>query len=83
MRPSVAKRALGDPPARWIRERVKAGLHLAKLKGVTLGRPVASAKSDEAIELKQQGLSLSQIGKRLGCSRSTVKRRLKETVTTP
>jgi DNA invertase Pin-like site-specific DNA recombinase len=69
--------AMGQLERDIIRERVKAGLHLAKLKGVTLGRPVAAAKSNEAMDLKQQGLSLSQIGKRLGCSRSTVKRRLK------
>ena len=63
-----------------IRERVKAGLDRARTRGVRLGRPVASAKSDEVIDLKGQGLSVPEIAQRLRCSRSTVKRRLKETV---
>ena len=61
-----------------IRERVKAGLDHARTKGVRLGRPVASAKPDEVLDLKQQGLSVPEIAQRLRCSRSTVKRRLKE-----
>ena len=40
--------------------------------------PVASAKPDEVIDLNQQGLSVPEIAKRLPCSRSTVKRWLKE-----
>ena len=63
-----------------IRERVKAGLDRARTRGVRLGRPVASAKPDEVLDLKQQGLSLPEIAKRLHCSRSTVKRRLREAV---
>ena len=62
-----------------IRERVKAGLDRARTRGVRLGRPVASATPDEVIELKDQGLSVPEIAQRLRCSRSTVKRRLKET----
>jgi DNA invertase Pin-like site-specific DNA recombinase len=61
-----------------IRERVKAGLDKAKKCGVRLGRPVSQAKTDEILTLKQQGLSVPEIGKRLRCSRSTVKRRLRE-----
>ena len=61
-----------------IRERVKAGLDRARARGVRLGRPVASATPDEVIDLKEQGLSLPEIAKRLHCSRSTVKRRLRE-----
>ena len=60
-----------------IRERVKAGLDRARTRGVRLGRPVASAKPDEVIELKEQGLSVSEIAQRLRCSRSTVKRRMR------
>ena len=60
-----------------IRERVKAGVYLARLKGVRLGRPVASAKPDEVLDLKQQGLSVPEIAQRLRCSRSTVKRRMR------
>jgi DNA invertase Pin-like site-specific DNA recombinase len=61
-----------------IRERVKAGLDRARSRGVRLGRPVAQAKPDEVASLKEQGLSLPEIAKRLRCSRSTVKRRLRE-----
>lgn len=61
-----------------IRERVKAGLDRARALGVRLGRPVASAKPDEVAVLKQEGLSLPEIARRLRCSRSTVKRRLRE-----
>lgn len=61
-----------------IRERVMAGLDRARSRGVRLGRPVAQAKPDEALTLKQQGLSVPQIAKHLRCSTSTVKRRLQE-----
>ncbi len=61
-----------------IRERVKAGLDRARARGVRLGRPISSAKPDEATILKQQGLSVPEIARRLHCSRSTVKRRLRE-----
>ena len=59
-------------------ERVKAGLNRARALGVRLGRPVASAKPDEVASLKEQGLSVPDIAKQLRCSRSTVKRRLRE-----
>ena len=61
-----------------IRERVMAGLDHARTRGVRLGRPVASAQPDEVLDLQQQGFSLPEIAKRLHCSRSTVKRRVKE-----
>lgn len=60
-----------------IRERVKAGLDRARTRGVRLGRPIASAKPDEVIELKEQGFSVPEIANRLRCSRSTVKRRMR------
>jgi DNA invertase Pin-like site-specific DNA recombinase len=61
-----------------IRDRVKAGLDRARMRGVRLGRPVAQARPDDMALLKQQGLSAREIGRRLHCSRSTVKRRLRE-----
>jgi DNA invertase Pin-like site-specific DNA recombinase len=61
-----------------IRERVKAGLDRARSRGVRLGRPVSSAKSDEVLTLHREGLSLPDIARQLHCSRSTVKRRLRE-----
>ena len=64
-----------------IRERVKAGLDRARSRGVRLGRPAAQAQPDEVAALKQQGLSLPEIATRLRCSRSTVKRRLRDALT--
>ena len=61
-----------------IRERVKAGLDRARSKGVRLGRPVSSAKCNEVLALHREGLSLPDIARQLHCSRSTVKRRLRE-----
>ena len=61
-----------------IRERVKAGLDRARSRGVRLGRPVSSAKPNEVLALHREGLSLPDIARQLHCSRSTVKRRLRE-----
>jgi len=61
-----------------IRERVKAGLDRARSRGVRLGRPVAQAQPDEVLALHREGLSLPDIARQLHCSRSTVKRRLRE-----
>ena len=61
-----------------IRERVKAGLAQARAKGIRLGRPTARIDHAELAILQGQGLSLPEIARRLHCSRSTVKRRLRE-----
>lgn len=61
-----------------IRERVKAGLDRARSRGVRLGRPVSSAKPNDVLALHRKGLSLPDIARQLHCSRSTVKRRLRE-----
>lgn len=61
-----------------IRERVKAGLDRARALGVRLGRPMASASPEEVRVLKEQGHSIGDIAKVLRCSRSTVRRRLRE-----
>ena len=63
-----------------IRERVKAGLDQARMRGVRLGRPAAPATPEAVRDLTQQGLSVPEIAKQLHCSRSTVKRRLREGV---
>lgn len=59
-----------------IRERVKAGLTRARERGIRLGRPVKEAEPNEVVALKKEGLSLQEIARRLGCSRSTVRRRI-------
>ncbi|MFZ5862063.1 MAG: recombinase family protein [Nitrospirota bacterium] len=61
-----------------IRERVKAGLDAARARGVRLGRPVNEAQPDEVARLRAEGLSFGVIARRLHCSRSTARRRLRE-----
>jgi DNA invertase Pin-like site-specific DNA recombinase len=61
-----------------IRERVMAGLAQARAKGVRLGRPTVRIDPAALALLQDQGLSLPEIARRLRCSRSTVKRRLRE-----
>ncbi len=59
-----------------IRERVKAGLDRARARGIALGRPRARAIADQVLGLRKQGLSLQEMAKRLGCSKSTIRRRI-------
>jgi DNA invertase Pin-like site-specific DNA recombinase len=60
-----------------IRERVTAGLERAKARGQKLGRPSARVDIATARTLKGDGLSLGEIARRLHCSRSTLRRRLR------
>jgi putative DNA-invertase from lambdoid prophage Rac len=56
-----------------IGERTKAGLERAKTSGKKLGRPsTVDVRGQEAKKLKGEGLSLRQIGERMGVSRSRV-----------
>jgi DNA invertase Pin-like site-specific DNA recombinase len=49
------------------RERVVAGMRRAKAQGIRLGRPrVYDLDPDEVAALKAEGLSLGEIGRRLG-----------------
>ena len=57
-------------------ERTKAGLERARRKGKKLGRPRANVDAAKASALRAQGLSLEQIGARLGVSHTTVRRTL-------
>lgn len=57
-----------------IRERVKAGLDRAKARGIRLGRPRVPMVAEELVALREQGLSVGEIARRLRCSRSTVRR---------
>jgi DNA invertase Pin-like site-specific DNA recombinase len=61
-----------------IRERVRAGLAVARARGKRLGRPVVRVNPKELTELKTSGLSLHDIARQLRCSRSTVRRRLQQ-----
>ena len=57
--------------------RVKAGLRRAKENGVQIGRPRVLFHVEEAQKLRLKGLSLREIGKKIGVSRTTVLNYLK------
>jgi len=58
-----------------LRERVLAGLEQARKKGKVLGRPAtAKAKADKIRKLDAQNLSKSEIARRLGIDRRSVRR---------
>ncbi len=59
-----------------ISERTKLKLNHLKSKGIKLGRP-RKAGMEAVFALRAKGLSLSQIGKEIGCDRSTVSKVLK------
>lgn len=67
--------AFAEFEASHIRERVRAGIANARRKGVKLGRP-RSIDMDRALTLRQQGLSLSEIAKELGTTKSGVSKTL-------
>lgn len=61
-----------------IQERVKAGLEAAKARGVKLGRRnTTEIYKQDAIELRQQGLSMRKIASELDLSPATVHRLLR------
>lgn len=54
-------------------ERVRAGVTEAKRQGKHCGRPARIFRRDEALRLRQEGLSWSRIAKQLGVPSSTVR----------
>ena len=64
-----------------IRERVKAGLERAKARGIRLGRPRVPVVAEELVALREQGLSVGEMARRVRCSRSTVRRYLPKVLT--
>jgi DNA invertase Pin-like site-specific DNA recombinase len=60
-----------------ISERTKAGLRLAKRDGKRLGRPSADLNIDRVKTMRDAGLTLRQIGKKLGWSPALICKRLK------
>ena len=60
--------------ARQIKARVRAGLDRARREGKQLGRPRKHIPLDRALELREQGKSLRQAARELGCGVSTLHR---------
>jgi putative DNA-invertase from lambdoid prophage Rac len=61
-----------------LRERVRAGIAQARKEGRTHGRPrTASLKADEVLRLKAERVSHSEIARRLGIGRTSVRRILR------
>ncbi|MDG3003163.1 recombinase family protein [Paludisphaera mucosa] len=62
-----------------LRERVRAGIAQARKEGRRHGRPrTASLKSEEVLRLKAERVSHSEIARRVGIGRSSVRRILEE-----
>jgi len=66
-----------------IRERVVMGLERAKRQGKRLGRPRRIADQRKICELKNRGLSVRQIARKLGMSKSVVARFVATSVPLP
>lgn len=62
-----------------IKARVRAGLDNAVANGKILGRP-SKLNHEAVLNLRAQGLSMSQIGKRLGVTKSTVSKTLQASI---
>ncbi len=62
-----------------LRERVRAGLAHARSQGKRLGRPpTAAGKAGSVTDLFLSGISKSEIARRLGIGRTSVRRLLEE-----
>ncbi len=55
-----------------IKERQAEGIAVAKAKGKQFGRPKTTVNIEQINELKQQGVSMTDIAKQLGCGRATL-----------
>jgi DNA invertase Pin-like site-specific DNA recombinase len=61
-----------------LHERVRAGIAQARKEGRPQGRPrTASLKADEVLRLKAESVSHSEIARRLGIDRTSVRRILR------
>lgn len=62
-----------------LRERIRAGIAEARLKGKRFGRPLTAAKkADQIRKLYRAGVSKAEIARRLGIGRTSVRRILGE-----
>ena len=71
----VGSGAKERPGREILRERVRAGIAQARREGRAHGRPrTAALKGEEVRRLKGEQLSLSEIARRLGIGRTSVRR---------
>ena len=69
--------AVAELELELIRERTKDGLARARAQGKRLGRPPSLERTEELLGLRAQGLSLREIGARVGMSHQAVKQCLR------
>ena len=69
--------AMAELETNILKERVRAGLANAKAKGRVLGRPSAKVNGEAILQLRNGGLSIRQIGSRMGLDKMTVYKTLK------
>jgi len=69
--------AVAELERELISERTKDGLARARAHGKRLGRPPKPELAEQIAELRAQGLSLRQIGEKVGLSHQAVKQRLR------
>jgi DNA invertase Pin-like site-specific DNA recombinase len=74
--------AISEFELELIRDRTKDGLARARAQGKRLGRPPFAVSTEEIIALRSQGLSLRQIGEKVGLSHQGVKKRLRQSKAT-
>jgi len=60
-----------------IADRVRSGMRRAKAQGKHVGRPRTRIHADRVWQLRQDGLSISEIALQLGASESTIRRAVK------
>jgi len=68
--------AMAEFERELIRERVRAGLKNAKVKGARIGRPRTNVDAYQIARLRAQGRSIREIADELGYSRSLVHKTL-------
>jgi DNA invertase Pin-like site-specific DNA recombinase len=70
--------AISEFELELIRDRTKDGLARARSQGKRLGRPPFAVSTGEIVALKESGMSLRQIGAKVGLSHQGVKKRLRQ-----
>jgi DNA invertase Pin-like site-specific DNA recombinase len=70
--------AMAEFERELIKERVTAGIHAARKRGVRIGRPKAYVSSDKVRELRNAGVPWRQVAKRLKVGTGTCVRALQQ-----